>query len=84
MAMGRTQVLVQLNEELLRALDERVVSEGVSRSELIRRAVAGWLADDIEASTDRRIVEGYRRLPAQEPAPWVEQLATASIEAEPW
>lgn len=59
----RTQTMVQLNQELLELLDQRAASEGVSRSQLIRKAVEAFLAADREAALDRQIVEGYRRMP---------------------
>lgn len=59
----RTQTMVQLNRELLDLLDRRAASEGVSRSQLIRRAVETFLASDHEAAIDRQIVEGYERMP---------------------
>ncbi len=59
----RTQTMVQLNEDLLEQLDRRATREGVSRSSLIRQAVEGFLAADRRTEIDRRIVEGYRRMP---------------------
>ncbi len=84
MAMARTQTLVQLTDELLALLDERAQRDGVSRSELIRRAVDRYLAEEAEAAIDRALVEGYTRHPAPEPDPLAIQLAVASIEEEPW
>ncbi|MFN2642016.1 MAG: ribbon-helix-helix protein, CopG family [Actinomycetota bacterium] len=37
--MARTATLVQLNQDLLAALDQRAAEEGVSRSQLIREAI---------------------------------------------
>ena len=84
MVMARTQTLVQLTPELLALLDERAQREGVSRSELIRRAVETHLAADAEAALDRAITDGYARHPAPEPDPLTVRLAVASIEEEPW
>ena len=58
MDVARRQTLVQLSDELLAALDERVARDGRSRSEVIREAVVSYLADDREADIDRRIVDG--------------------------
>ena len=80
--MARTQTLVQLSDELLSQLDARAAREGRSRSELIREAVAGYLAADREAETDRRIVEAYTRQPQQDLG--AEWAARRSIAAEPW
>ncbi len=83
--MTRTQTLVQLNEELLRRLDERAAREGRSRSALIREAIEAHMYDERSAEIDRQIVEGYTRMPEEE---W--ELAGADvelremIEEEPW
>ncbi|CAN5611672.1 hypothetical protein BH20ACT2_BH20ACT2_16660 [soil metagenome] len=61
--MARTPTLVQLNDELLGLLDARAARDGVSRSELIRRAVRLLLDSEARAQIDRQIVEGYRRTP---------------------
>jgi metal-responsive CopG/Arc/MetJ family transcriptional regulator len=78
----RKQTLVQLNDELLAALDQRAAQLGVSRSALIRRAVESFLADSVEAEIDRRIQEGYRRRPLEEV--WGDLPARAMVAAEPW
>lgn len=83
MAMARKQTLVQLSDELLARLDARVAREGRSRSELIREALAGYLAADREAEIDRRIVEAYTRAP-QEDLLGARAAAAAMIAAEPW
>lgn len=83
MAMARQQTLVQLNDELLARLDERAGRLGVSRSELIRRAIDDFLRDEREAALDAAIVEGYRRVP-QEPDPWADAAARRSVAGEPW
>jgi metal-responsive CopG/Arc/MetJ family transcriptional regulator len=81
--MGRTQTIVQLSDELLAQLDERVVREGRSRSELIREALADYLAADREAEIDRRIVDAYTRQP-QEDLVGADAAARAMVVAEPW
>jgi metal-responsive CopG/Arc/MetJ family transcriptional regulator len=78
----RKQTLVQLNDELLAALDQRAAQLGVSRSALIRRAVEAFLADAVEAEIDRRIEEGYRRWPPEEV--WGVLPARTMVAAEPW
>ena len=80
--VARTQTLVQLSDDLLAQLDERVAREGRSRSELIRHALANYLASDREAEVDRQIIEGYTRQPQEDlGAGWA---ARASIAAENW
>ncbi len=61
--MGRTQTLVQLNDRLLAALDQRAAQRGVSRSQVVREAVEAYVASDLEAEISRQIIEGYERQP---------------------
>lgn len=83
MPMARKQTLVQLSDELLAQLDERAARDGRARSELIREAIASYLAGDREADTDRRIVAAYGRQP-QEDLTGAQSAARALIAAEPW
>jgi len=81
----RTQTLVQLNDELLRRLDERAAREGRSRSALIRAAIEAHLHDEEKARIDREIVEGYERVPTTpEELEIAEASAREAIEEEPW
>lgn len=83
--MARAQTLVQLTDELLELLDERAARERRSRSTLIREAIEDYLNDDLQAEIDRRIVEGYRRLPqTDEEDAWAEANTRAAIREEPW
>jgi metal-responsive CopG/Arc/MetJ family transcriptional regulator len=75
---------VQLDDQLVALLDERVAEEGTNCSELLRRFVRAALAQGVESRIDEAIREGYRRIPAEEPSELVNALAGASIEAEPW
>ena len=84
MLVARRQTLVQLNDELLAALDERAARRGVSRSRLIRTAIETYIASDEDAAIDAAIVEGYTRIPPPEHDPWAEAAAIESIRAEPW
>jgi Arc/MetJ-type ribon-helix-helix transcriptional regulator len=81
--MARTQTLVQLTDELLEQLDTRAAREGRNRSELIREALAEFLAADREAEIDRLIVESYTRQPEEDLLGWG-AAAAAMIAAEPW
>jgi metal-responsive CopG/Arc/MetJ family transcriptional regulator len=85
MVVSRTQTLVQLNDALLAWLDERAARESRSRSALIREAIESYLRDDVTVELDRRIVEGYRRVPqtAVDDA-WAEAAARDAIREEPW
>jgi metal-responsive CopG/Arc/MetJ family transcriptional regulator len=84
MVMSRTETLVQLNDELVAILDERAGTEGISRSELIRRAIQSYLAEDAQAAIDAAIVASYVAEPPEEPDAATLERAIASIEAEPW
>jgi metal-responsive CopG/Arc/MetJ family transcriptional regulator len=83
MVMARTATLVQLNQELLAALDQRAAERGVSRSQLIREAIESYLAEALDAAIDREIVEAYRRRPQADDPVW-EAALRESIAAEPW
>jgi metal-responsive CopG/Arc/MetJ family transcriptional regulator len=65
--MGRREVLVQLDDDLVARLDQLAEVEGTSRSELLRRGASAVLeaADQLEA--DRVLRDAYRRVP-QDPA----------------
>ncbi len=86
MGMARTQTLVQLSDELLAQLDARGAREGRSRSELIREALAGYLAADREAEIDRLIIEGYTRQPQSAEELALADAATRAMLAnlDPW
>lgn len=81
--MARRQTLVQLNDELLAALDQHAARTGRSRSEIIRNAVERYIGKSLQAEVDRSIVEGYTRVP-QEDDPWAEAAGRESIAEEPW
>jgi predicted transcriptional regulator len=61
--VARKQVLVQLDDALVAALDRRANEAGVSRSELIRTAIADHLRDLDWEEADRAAIEAYRRVP---------------------
>lgn len=84
--MARTQTLVQLSDELLAQLDSRAAREGRNRSDLIREALAGYLAADREAEIDRQIVEAYTRQPQTVGELAFAELGTRTMLAslEPW
>jgi len=63
--MARKQVLVQLEDSLVRDLDRLARQAGVSRSELLRRAARALLQAMEEAEADRKLVESYRRIPQE-------------------
>lgn len=63
MVMPRREVLVQLDDELVRRLDEIATRSSVSRSELLRRAAFAVIEADEWARADERLVEGYTKYP---------------------
>ena len=65
--MGRREVLVQLDDELVEQLDRLAAAEGTSRSDLLRRGAAAILAAADELAADRQLRDAYRRVP-QDPA----------------
>jgi metal-responsive CopG/Arc/MetJ family transcriptional regulator len=65
--MGRREVLVQLDDELVERLDRLAHEQGTNRSELLRRGAAAVLEASELAAADRALQESYRRLP-QDPA----------------
>jgi metal-responsive CopG/Arc/MetJ family transcriptional regulator len=82
---SRTQTLVQLNDELLRRLDERAAREGRSRSSLIREAIETYMVDEARDEISRQIIAGYERIPeTDEEMAWAEASAREGVEEEPW
>lgn len=62
--------MVQLNDDLVRQLDDEASRRGVSRSAVIRRAITEMLAATGEDTVTRAIVDGYRRIPQNTPDAW--------------
>jgi len=67
MVMGRREVLVQLDDELVEKLDQLAAHQGTNRSELLRRGAAAVLDAADLSEADRQLKDAYRRVP-QEPA----------------
>jgi hypothetical protein len=63
MVMGRREVLVQLDDELVGRLDRLAAAAGLSRSELLRRGALAVLEAAEAAEADRQLVDAYRRQP---------------------
>jgi predicted transcriptional regulator len=73
MVMARRQTLVQLTDDLVVILDAIAAKQGTSRSALIRSVLEGFVKDEDEADKDRRMIEGYTRIPAgvsHDPPEW--------------
>jgi AraC-like DNA-binding protein len=62
-AMRRKQVLVQLDDDLVKQLDLLATSLEVSRSELLRRGAQAIVSAAGDWTADRRLEDAYRRLP---------------------
>lgn len=64
MIMARREVLVQLDDNLVRQLDELATRLGTNRSELIRRGAQAVITAEALAGADRELVAAYQRQPA--------------------
>ncbi|MEM8902648.1 MAG: hypothetical protein AAGA17_10405 [Actinomycetota bacterium] len=84
--MSTEQVAVRMPVELLRALDELVdAGRFETRAAAVRAGAEAIIRREHELEADRAIVDGYRRLPADEGADQaaVESLRDAILH-EPW
>ena len=63
MVMGRREVLVQLDDDLVGRLDQIAEALGTSRSELLRRGARAVIEADSLRAADEELVAAYRRLP---------------------
>jgi hypothetical protein len=83
MVMGRKEVLVQLDDELVERLDRLAEAEGTNRSELLRRGASAVLDAAELRTADRVLREAYRRVP-QDPALVASALRLASHATPEW
>lgn len=67
MVVGRREVLVQLDDELIERLDRLAEAQKTSRSELLRRGASAVIEAAEQLDADRVLREAYRRVP-QDPA----------------
>lgn len=72
MGMARREVLVQLDDDLVRQLDELASQLGTNRSELLRRGAHAVITAEQLAAADRTLVAAYQR---QAPDPALVQSA---------
>ncbi len=63
MVMARREVLVQLDDDLVRDLDALARRRGVSRSELLRQGALAVLEAEEAAVADAELQAAYRRRP---------------------
>lgn len=83
MGVARRQVLVQLDDDLVAALDRLADEHGISRSEVLRRAARALLAATEVAEKERRYREGYTKFP-EEPELTESLMRVAGDTMEPW
>jgi hypothetical protein len=83
MPMARKEVLVQLDDELVRRLDALAAKAGVSRSELLRRGAIAVLEASELAEADQALIDSYRRQP-QDPAIVAAAARLAAQTAPKW
>ena len=80
MVMARREVLVQLEDDLVKALDQIAKERGTNRSEVLRRAASLLVRAIDEAKADAELVEAYRKHP-QDP---IETAAYMRLALETW
>jgi metal-responsive CopG/Arc/MetJ family transcriptional regulator len=83
MCMGRREVLVQLDDDLVERLDRLAQVEGTSRSDLLRRGASAVLEAAELLGADRALREAYRRVP-QDPALVASARRLAAHTAPEW
>ncbi len=81
--MARRQVIVQLDDDLVAALDREAEATGLSRSELIRRGAAALLAAHETRRKEKAQIESYQMTPQD---PYLVEAFTkiAAASLEPW
>lgn len=90
MVVARRQTLVQLTDDLVIVLDAIAAKQGVTRSALIRTVLENYVGREDEAEKDRRLIEGYTRIPPDREdewgplTPWAEDAARRLVMQEPW
>jgi hypothetical protein len=71
--VARRQVIVQLDDELVKSLDRAAKKARINRSELLRRGAHMWLQVFAEEELERLEAEAYRRIPDGEE--WNDNIA---------
>src|SRR4051794_14947382 len=67
MVMGRKEVLVQLDDDLVQRLDQLAAKQATNRSELLRRGAAALLEAADQPDADRVLQEAYAESPRTPP-----------------
>jgi metal-responsive CopG/Arc/MetJ family transcriptional regulator len=81
--MARREVLVQLDDELVRRLDRLAADQGTNRSELLRRGASAVLEAAEQTEADQRLQAAYRRVP-QDPVVVASAARLAAYVAPEW
>ena len=84
MSVSRRHVRIAMSDDLLTRLDEQAAEQGLSRSDLVCKAVEAIVVAPSSDEISRQIVEGYRRIPPDEDDPWADNTAIELIREEPW
>lgn len=81
--MGRREVLVQLDDDLVERLDRLAQAQNTSRSELLRRGASAVIEAAEQLDADRLLRDAYRRVP-QDPALVASARRLAAETAPEW
>ena len=77
------KIAISLPEDLLKAVEEKCIASGESRSHFFRRAVETLWQQECSASYE--YIEGYRRMPESlEEIEAAHRAGRLVLEAEPW
>ena len=81
MVMARKEVLVQLEDDLVRDLDRIATERGTNRSALLRRIARRFVQAEDERRADAALVAAYTAIPQDEGE--IEALTTLALEVWP-
>lgn len=81
--MPMKPTLIHLAEKDIEQLDKRANDEGISRSQVVRDAVASYLASDAAAELDELVSKAYEEFPLGTPDEWGDmETFLAAVRAE--
>lgn len=79
------KIAISLPDNILRDVEAARLASGVSRSELVRRALEAFLRHEREREVVEQYVQGYLRHPeTQEELGWVEAASQGVLRDYPW
>lgn len=83
--VSMTRIAISLPEDLLEDVDRLAEEQGLSRSEVFRRAAGGLLRGLAERDAARRYRAGYRNRPeTSDDVARARRSAVAALAVEPW